>query len=110
MKLITAVIRPYKLLDVMDVIDELGINRVTVTEITSADPVGGYIESYRGAEYLVDLTRQVRVELIVKESQVMEVAAAVAAAARTGEHGDGRIWVSDIDFVMRIQTGEIEGL
>lgn len=106
MKLITAVLRPYKLLDVMDVVEELKIERVTVTEITTADSVGAYIESYRGAEYLVDLARQVRVEMIVEEDRVQEVMHAVAAAARTGEVGDGRIWVTAIEHLMQIRTGD----
>ncbi len=106
MKLITAVIKPFKLDDVKDALKGAGVVGLTVTEVRGFGRQGGHTETYRGTEYQVELVPKVRIEVVVADPDVDGVVDAIAKAASTGKIGDGKIWVSEIDRVVRIRTGE----
>jgi nitrogen regulatory protein P-II 2 len=106
MKLVTAIIKPSRLDPVLDGLKEIGIAGLTVTEVRGFGRQKGKTEVYRGAEYEVKLLPKVKVEVVVEDGMVDRVMDAVAAAANTGKIGDGKIWVADLDAVMRIRTGE----
>ena len=106
MKLITAVIKPFKLDEVRSALSELGISGMTVTEVKGFGRQRGHTELYRGAEYVVDFVPKTRIEVAVRTDLVDQVVEAVVKAARTGKVGDGKIFVSDIERVIRIRTGE----
>ena len=107
MKLVTAVIKPHKVEDVKAALKAAGVHGMTVDEVKGFGRQGGKTEVYRGAEYVVDLLPKVRIETVVSDDMADEVADAVVAAARTGHIGDGKVWVSPIDKVIRIRTGEL---
>ncbi len=106
MKLITAVIKPHKLDDVRDALGELGITGMTVTEVRGFGRQKGHTEIYRGAEYVVDFIAKMRVEVAVRDEDAERVVEAIASAANSGKIGDGKIFVSPLEQVMRIRTGE----
>ncbi len=106
MKKITAIIKPFKLDEVREALAEVGVTGLTVTEVKGFGRQKGHTELYRGAEYVVDFLPKVKVEVIVADSVVDGVIDAVVRAARTGRIGDGKIFVSDIEQVVRIRTGE----
>ena len=106
MKLITAIIKPFKLDDVRAALSEIGISGMTVTEVKGFGRQRGHTELYRGAEYVVDFVPKTRVEVAVKDALLDQVVEAIVSAARTGKVGDGKIFVSDIERVVRIRTGE----
>ena len=106
MKKIEAVIKPFKLEDVKDALAEIGITGMTVSEVKGYGRQKGHSELYRGAEYVVDFLPKIKMEMIVKADQVDEVVNTIAETAATGKIGDGKIFVSDIDKVIRIRTGE----
>ncbi len=106
MKLIIAVIRPHKLNDVKEALSTIGIVGMTVTEIRGHGRQKGHVERYRGSEYTIDLLPKVRVETVVREDQVEATLVAITTAARTGEIGDGKIFVLPVDNVVRVRTGE----
>ncbi|AOX20843.1 P-II family nitrogen regulator [Kozakia baliensis] len=106
MKLITAIIKPFKLDDVREALTPLGVQGLTVTEIKGFGRQKGQTEIYRGAEYQVSFLPKVKIEIAVADSVVDEVVEAVLNAARTGKIGDGKIFVSPLDRVIRIRTGE----
>ncbi len=106
MKLITAIIKPFKLDDVRAALSEIGISGMTVTEVKGFGRQRGHTELYRGAEYVVDFVPKTRVEVAVKDELLDQVVEAIVGAARTGKVGDGKIFVSDIERVIRIRTGE----
>jgi nitrogen regulatory protein P-II 1 len=106
MKLITAVIKPFKLDDVKAALEVLGVQGLTVSEVQGFGRQRGHVEVYRGAEYTVDLVPKVRVEVLVDVVDADKVVDAVLEAARTGKIGDGKVWVTDIDTVIRVRTGE----
>ncbi|HXQ64909.1 MAG TPA: P-II family nitrogen regulator [Steroidobacteraceae bacterium] len=106
MKMITAIIKPFKLDDVRAALSEIGISGMTVTEVKGFGRQRGHTELYRGAEYVVDFVPKTRVEVAVKDELLDQVVEAIVTAARTGKVGDGKIFVSDIDRVLRIRTGE----
>lgn len=106
MKLVTAIIKPFKLDDVRAALSEIGISGMTVTEVKGFGRQRGHTELYRGAEYVVDFVPKTRVEVAVKNAVLDQVVEAIVGAARTGKVGDGKIFVSDIDRVIRIRTGE----
>lgn len=106
MKLITAIIKPFKLDDVRAALSEIGISGMTVTEVKGFGRQRGHTELYRGAEYVVDFVPKTRVEVAVKDALVDQVVEAIVTAAKTGKVGDGKIFISDIDRVLRIRTGE----
>ena len=106
MKLITAVIKPFKLDDVKEALKSAGVQGITVTEVRGFGRQGGHTETYRGAEYQIDFVPKTKVELVVDDSAVDSVLDAVTKAAATGKIGDGKIWVTDVHQVIRIRTGE----
>ena len=106
MKLLVAVIKPFKLDDVREALAEVGVQGITVTEVKGFGRQKGHTELYRGAEYVVDFLPKVKLEVVVSDSQAERVVEAIAAAAQTGRIGDGKIFVSPIDESVRIRTGE----
>ena len=107
MKLVTAVVKPHRIEEVKEALRELGVSGVTMTDVEGFGRQRGHTEVYRGAEYQVDFVPKVRVEVVVDEPQVDEVVDAIVTAARTGKIGDGKLWVTDVDRVLRIRTGEM---
>ena len=107
MKLITAIIRPFKLDDVRDALTEAGVTGVTVTEVKGYGRLKGHTELYRGAEYVVDFVPKIRLETAVPDARVDVVIEAIVEAARTDKVGDGKIFVTPLDHAVRIRTGEI---
>jgi nitrogen regulatory protein P-II 2 len=106
MKLITAIIKPFKLDDVREALSEVGIGGMTVTEVKGYGRQKGHKEIYRGAEYQINFVPKLRLELAVPDDQAARVTEIVAEAARTGEIGDGKIFVTPLDHALRIRTGE----
>ncbi|HJQ02532.1 MAG TPA: P-II family nitrogen regulator [Jatrophihabitans sp.] len=106
MKLVTAIIKPFKLEDVKIALENLGVQGLTVSEVAGFGRQRGHTEVYRGAEYTVDLVPKVRVEVLVESVDAAKVVDAVVEAARTGKIGDGKVWVSEVDAVVRVRTGE----
>jgi len=104
--LVTAIIKPFKLEDVKDALHAAGVQGLTVGEVQGYGRQGGKSETFRGAEYKIDFVPKVKIEALVESSMVDKVMDIVAAAARTGKIGDGKVWAYDIDRVMRIRTGE----
>ena len=106
MKLVTALIKPFKLDDVREALSERGVQGMTVTEIKGFGRQKGHTELYRGAEYVVDFLPKVKVEIAVDDNQLDDVVAAIVGAANTESIGDGKIFVSELTEVIRIRTGE----
>lgn len=106
MKLITAIIRPFKLDEVREALSQAGVSGITITEVKGFGRQKGHTELYRGAEYVVDFLPKVKIETAVAEDRVEVVIEAISHAARTGKTGDGKIFVTPIDQVVRIRTGE----
>lgn len=106
MKQITAIIKPFKLDEVREALAEVGVNGLTVTEVKGFGRQKGHTEMYRGAEYVVDFLPKVKVEIVVSGAQVETVIDAILKAANTGKIGDGKIFVSPVEQVIRIRTGE----
>jgi nitrogen regulatory protein P-II 2 len=106
MKLITAVIKPFKLDDVRQALSEVGVTGITATEVKGFGRQKGHTELYRGAEYVVDFLPKVKLEIAINDDQVETVIEAVSGAANTGKIGDGKIFVSALEHVVRIRTGE----
>ena len=108
MKLVTAIIKPFKLDDVRDALGEVGVKGMTVTEVKGFGRQKGHTELYRGAEYIVDFVPKVKVEVAVSENILDSVIEAIIAAARTEKIGDGKIFVYDVESIYRIRTGETD--
>jgi nitrogen regulatory protein P-II 2 len=106
MKLITAIIKPFKLDDVREALSEIGITGLTVTEVKGFGRQKGHTELYRGAEYVVDFLPKAKLEVAVSDDQVATTIDAITNTARTGKIGDGKIFVTEISQVVRIRTGE----
>ncbi len=106
MKLITTVIKPFKLDDVREALSEIGVQGVTVTEVKGFGRQKGHTELYRGAEYVVDFLPKVKLEAAVSDEIVDQVIECIAKTANTGKIGDGKIFVTDLEQVIRIRTGE----
>ncbi|HVE11055.1 MAG TPA: P-II family nitrogen regulator [Paraburkholderia sp.] len=106
MKRITAVIKPFKLDEVREALAEVGLTGLTVTEVKGFGRQKGHTELYRGAEYVVDFLPKVKIEVVVANEQTDQVIDAIIGAARTGKIGDGKIFVADVERVIRIRTGE----
>jgi len=106
MKLITAIIKPFKLNDVREALSEIGVSGITVTEVKGFGRQKGHTELYRGAEYVIDFLPKVKIEAAVDADQVDQVIETISGAAKTGKVGDGKIFVSSIEQVIRIRTGE----
>jgi nitrogen regulatory protein P-II 2 len=108
MKLVTAVIKPFKLEDVRDALNAMGVHGMTVTEVKGYGRQKGHTEIYRGAEYAVNFLPKLRIEIAVDSSRADKVIETITAAARTGQIGDGKIFVTDIERAVRIRTGETD--
>ena len=106
MKKIEAVIKPFKLDEVKDALNEAGIMGITVTEVKGFGRQKGHTELYRGAEYVIDFLPKVKIEVVVRDEMVPNVVAAIEKAARTGRIGDGKIFVTHVEEAVRIRTGE----
>jgi nitrogen regulatory protein PII len=106
MKLVTAVIKPFKLDDVKDALKAIGVAGITVTEVRGFGRQGGHTETYRGAEYKVDFVPKVSLSVVVDDGVADSVVDTIVSSAATGKIGDGKIWVSDVDRIVRIRTGE----
>jgi len=106
MKLVTAIIKPFKLDDVRAALSEIGVSGMTVTEVKGFGRQRGHTELYRGAEYVVDFLPKVKVEVVVKTEDVDRCVDAIVKVARTGKIGDGKIFVTSVERVVRIRTGE----
>ena len=106
MKLVTAIIKPFKLEDVREAISDVGLYGLTVTEIKGFGRQKGHTELYRGAEYQVDFLPKVKLEIATTDEMVEQLVEAISSAARTGKIGDGKIFITNIDQVVRVRTGE----
>jgi nitrogen regulatory protein P-II 2 len=106
MKMITAIIKPFKLDDVRQAVTEIGVEGITVTEVKGFGRQRGHTELYRGAEYVVDFLPKTKIELVVGDDIVDQITEAIVDAARTGKVGDGKIFVSQLEQAIRIRTGE----
>ena len=106
MKLITAIVKPFTLDDVKTALEQLGVLGMTVSEVQGYGRQKGHTEVYRGAEYSVDFVPKIRVEVVVDDAQVDKTLEALIEAARTGKIGDGKVWVTPVETVVRVRTGE----
>ena len=107
MKLITAIIKPFKLDEVKDALTPLGLSGMTVTEVRGFGRQRGHTEVYRGTEYTVDFNPKIRIELLVADDDVQRYIDAIVDTARSGQIGDGKVWVSPVETVIRVRTGEM---
>jgi len=107
LKLITAIVKPHMLEPVKDALKGIGIQGITVSEVKGFGRQGGHTETYRGAEYTIDFVPKVKLEIVVATEDAEKVIDAVAASAQTGKIGDGKIWMADVDRIVRIRTGEM---
>ena len=106
MKLVTAIVKPFKVEDVKSALETLGVLGLTVSEVRGYGRQKGHTEVYRGAEYTVDLVPKVRIEVLVDDLDADKVVDTVVEAARTGKIGDGKVWVTPVESVVRVRTGE----
>ncbi|HEX4099257.1 MAG: P-II family nitrogen regulator [Pseudonocardiaceae bacterium] len=106
MKLVTAIVKPFTLEDVKAALERIGVLGMTVSEVQGFGRQKGHTEVYRGAEYSVDFVPKIRVEVVVDEAQVDKTIDALVEAARTGKIGDGKVWVTPVETVVRVRTGE----
>ena len=109
MKLITAIIKPFKLEEVKEALKGAGVHGMTVTEVQGFGRQSGHTEVYRGAEYTVDFVPKVRIEVLADAADTDRICDVIVEAARTGKIGDGKVWVADVDRVQRVRTGERDG-
>ena len=107
MKLVTAILKPFKLDDVREALSDMGVSGITVTEVKGFGRQKGHTELYRGSEYVVDFLPKVKVEIALSDDQLEQAVDAIIKAANTGKIGDGKIFVTDLEKVVRIRTGEI---
>lgn len=108
MKLVTAIIKPFKLDEVRSALSDLGVSGMTVTEVKGFGRQRGHTELYRGAEYVVDFVPKTRIEIAVRSELLEQVIEAILRTAKTGKVGDGKIFVTDLQRVIRIRTGEVD--
>jgi len=106
MKLITAIVKPFKLDDVKNALKGVGVEGMTVSEAQGFGRQGGHTETYRGAEYQVDFVPKVRIEAVVSDADADRVLEVIVAAARTDKIGDGKVWITTVDRIVRVRTGE----
>ena len=107
MKLVTAIIKSHRVEAVTEALDQLDVSGITLTDVRGHGRQRGHTEVYRGSEYKVVFLPKVRVDVLVKESEAEKVANVIAAEARTGQIGDGKLWIQPVDIALRIRTGEI---
>ena len=108
MKLISAIIKPFKLDDVRETLSEIGVNGITITEVKGFGRQKGHTEMYRGAEYVVDFLPKIKIEIACTDDMVDSIIEAIIKAANTGKIGDGRIFITPLENVVRIRTGELD--
>ena len=108
MKLITAIIKPFKLEEVRESLDKIGVTGMTITEVKGFGRQKGHTELYRGAEYVIDFLPKIKVEIAVSLDQLENVVTAISKSASTGKIGDGKIFITSLDQVIRIRTGETD--
>ena len=106
MKLVTAIVKPFKLDDVKTALEALGVQGMTVSEVQGFGRQRGHTEVYRGAEYTVDFVPKVRIDVVVADGDADKLVQAVVEAARTGKIGDGKVWVTPVESIVRVRTGE----
>ncbi len=106
MKIVVAVIKPFKFDEVKDALKAHGVKGLTMTEVQGFGRQGGHTETYRGAEYTIDVVPKVRLEILVEDIQADDIAEAIITSARTGRIGDGKVWILPVENVVRIRTGE----
>ena len=106
MKLVTAIIQPHRLDEVRTALEGAGVKGITVTEASGYGRQKGHTEVYRGAEYTVDLLPKIRIDVVVDDSDAKAITEAIVGAAQTGEIGDGKIWISKVEDIVRVRTGE----
>lgn len=107
MKLVTAIVKPFKIDDVKDALRGLGVQGMTVSEVRGFGRQRGHTEVYRGTEYTVDFVPKVKVEIVIDDSDVERVTGAIVSAARTDKIGDGKVWITPVEQAVRIRTGEM---
>jgi nitrogen regulatory protein PII len=108
MKLITAIVKPFKLDEVKETLKSAGVQGMTVTEVQGFGRQAGHTEVYRGTEYKIDFVPKVRLEIVCADEDLERVTDAISVSARTGKIGDGKIWVTPVEGVIRIRTGELD--
>ncbi|MEM8924949.1 MAG: P-II family nitrogen regulator [Actinomycetota bacterium] len=108
MQLVTAVIKPHMLDEVKEALQGVGISGMTVSEVKGFGRQGGHTETYRGAEYKVDFVPKIKLEIVIEGDDSQKVVEAIAGSASTGKIGDGKIWVTPVDVLVRIRTGEVD--
>ena len=106
MKLVTAIVKPFKIDDVKEALKAAGVQGMTVSEVRGFGRQGGHTETYRGAEYQIDFVPKSKIELVVDDASVEQILDVIANAASTGKIGDGKIWVTNVEQIIRIRTGE----
>jgi nitrogen regulatory protein PII len=106
-KLITAIVKPFKVDEVKDALKSAGVQGMTVSEVKGFGRQGGHTETYRGSEYAIDFVPKAKLELVVDDAQVDSIVEAIVKSANTGKIGDGKVWVTDISTLIRIRTGEV---
>ena len=106
MKLVTALVKPFKLDEIKDALTTLGLAGITITEATGFGRQRGHTEVYRGAEYTVEFVPKVRIEVLTDDAGARRVADTIVEAARTGQIGDGKVWISPVETIVRVRTGE----
>lgn len=107
MQLVTAVIKPHKVDEVKEALRAIGVQGITLTEVKGFGRQGGHTERYRGAEYTIEFIPKMKLEIVVDGDDVPKVTEAILKAAQTGKIGDGKIWVTPVDSIVRIRTGEL---
>ena len=108
MRLVTALVKPFKLDDVKEALSELGLPGITITESKGFGRQRGHTEVYRGAEYTVEFVPKARIEVLTDDADARRVADVIVEAARTGQIGDGKVWISPVDTIIRVRTGELD--
>ena len=106
LKLVTAIVKPFKLDEVKDALKDIGVEAMTVSEVQGFGRQGGHSEVYRGTEYKIDFQPKVCIEIVTDEESAIRVVQTIVETARTGKIGDGKVWVTDVDQLIRIRTGE----
>lgn len=109
MKIVTAIIKPFKLDDVKTALETLGIRGLTASEVQGFGRQKGHTEVYRGAEYTVDMVPKVKIEVLTEDGEALKIADTIVEAARTGKIGDGKVWITPVDTLVRVRTGERDG-
>ena len=106
MKLVTAIVRPFKMEDVKSALEQVGVRGLTVSEVSGFGRQGGHVEVYRGAEYVVNLVPKVKIEILAEDEDAARIVDALVDSARTDRIGDGKVWVVPVETVVRVRTGE----